>query len=191
MHIDWLFIRRLHAPAFAAVVVLCLAAVPASGQNDIDFAELETIRPDLDSALSEVETGVRIHSGSLIGGLLLPLAWPIGTPIGSHMTLQGAQSYRDSVSDVFGESPLPDLRGARGWHIAGIVGYGTATVAFGTIAVLALTQWGNPTDLSLEINIAGTILAGGFVLGMGGTTYATWRARNTTLRFDRILGSTD
>ena len=70
---------------------------------------------------------------------------------------------------------------------AGAVGYVTGGVALVTLATMALTQVGGGAGLDLPIAISGAASGSGFLLGITGTTVATWRSRNTTRRFDRAL----
>lgn len=176
-----------------AAILLCVFSVPVAAQSEAETgteatkAELQAVLPDLEAAISDVRRGVWIHSGSVIGGVLFPPAWPIGTSVGSQRTLQGATSYRDTVTSVLDKPPFPSLTGARVGQIVGVAGHTVATAAFVALIGFAIVDIDPTIDMSREVQIAGATMAGGLVTGIAGTTFATWRARNVTLRFHGVL----
>ena len=168
--------------------LLLIAPHRVSAGDGVDFAALESVRFRLDRDLSDLQRAVWVHSGSLAAGLVAPIfIWPIGTLIAADMAIEAGESYRRNVSAVLGVSPLPSLKGARAWHTAGAVGYVVGTVSLGALATMALAQSGGGSDMDLPIAISAITMGSGYVLGITGTTVATWRARNTTVRFDRGL----
>lgn len=185
---------RFSVPARGMVAALlfacCLLPVAVAAQDRPDpsaMVEIQAIRPDLDAEIAELRHGVRIHTGGLIGGFLFPPLWPVGTVIGSLQTLSAATNYRDRIMTTSDEDPLPELRGARRWHLAGMVGHGVAGIGFASLAVLAVTALDPSIDVSTELEVVGGAMVGGLVVGLVGTTVGTWRARNTTLRFHLSL----
>ena len=149
--------------------------------------DVQAIRSGLDGSVQELQTGVRIHTASLIGGVVFPPAWLFGTALGSHQTISAAQDYRDRVMTVWDVDPLPELRGARRWHLAGMTGHGVAAVGLTSLVVLAVANMDPQIDVTREVGIAGGVMTGGLLVGLVGTTVGTWRARNTTLRFHLSL----
>jgi hypothetical protein len=157
----------------------CLPAALVQAQN----RDIQAIRPGLDASIEDMRRGVRTHTGSLIGGVVFPPVWLVGTALGSTTTIRSAEQYRDRIMTVQEEDPLPELRGARRWHIAGVAGHGVAAVGLTSLVVLAVANMDPQIDVTREAGVAGGVMAGGLVVGLVGTTVGTWRARNTTLRF--------
>ncbi|TVQ98729.1 MAG: hypothetical protein EA403_13875 [Spirochaetaceae bacterium] len=170
--------------------LLVLGPLGVSAGETLDYSALEPVRFRLDRDLADMRRAVWVHSGSLAAGVVAPIfIWPIGTLIAADMAIEAGESYRRNVAGALGVSPLPSLKGARTWQTAGAVGYIVGTVSLGALATMALAQSGGGSDLDLPIAISAISMGSGYVLGITGTTVATWRARNTTVRFDRGLSA--
>ncbi len=165
-------------------VTLFIAGIsPLIAENHVDTMSLEGIRPSLEASIEEMRSGVRTHTGSLLGGFVFPPAWVIGTLIGSEKTLETAEDYRNTMMLFENEDPLPELRGARRWQMAGVVGHGVALLGLTSVAVLGVLHMDPDINVDRELGIAGGVMTGGVVAGLIGTTIGTWRARNTVMRF--------
>lgn len=173
------------------LLVLGLMVWAPSGVSAHDAAETvatDLVRVRLDRDLSDLQRAVWIHSGSLAAGVVAPVfIWPIGTLIGADRAISAGESYRRNLENLPDMSPPASLSGARSWMTAGAVGYVVGTISLGALATMALAQSGGGSDLDLPIAISAITMGSGYVLGITGTTVATWRARKTTVRFDRGL----
>ncbi len=171
------------AVAFAMLLPLQVLAQDGESSAPSDAQLPAPVQPGLESAVSQVQRGVRVHTASLIGGLIFPPVWLIGTSVGANTTVRAARSYRDVIADLPDQTGSPSLGGAREWHITGLLGHGVSGVALATLVGMGVAQMDPTIDLEREIGIAGGLFAGGLVVGLVGTTVAAWRARNGVMRF--------
>lgn len=180
--------RRLVTPA----LLFLLAAGAVAAEIPDESEGLQAVRAELDDSVDELRRGTRMHNRSAIGGVLfLPIApavLPIGTVGGSITTLDAAEEYRETVKAEIDYDPLPPLRGMRALAVSS-----AALYALGEVALLYLLFSALDPDpprygsRELNNNIGSGILIGSFLLGLTGTSIATWRAHNTTLEYHRTL----